>query len=264
MLALSAISDSSPGWTSSSGSCSFVTGLWNVLWIWSFSLSCKGLLLNHIYPALWHPRWWWHFLHWDQAWALAYPLLWSNLPLADPCHGQRLWQKSSFEIWLRHYFVRWLLSNFHASCSEKPQTMFVIKQYAFSTHPTYNRYKPLKVKANTDEDDGSPKLEVLPRLSEQLSLGLFSLEKAEWRLHWSLWLSQGDKGEGGADLLPLVTSERTWGDGRKLHWGKFRLNIRKSFFTEKMVGCWSRVPREVVVAPRLTVQIVSGWRCHIF
>lgn len=32
----------------------------------------------------------------------------------------------------------------------------------------------------------------------------------------------------------------------------FRLNIKESFFTEKMDGCWSRVPREVVVAPSLT------------
>lgn len=108
----------------------------------------------------------------------------------------------------------------------------------------YNRHKPLEVKANTDEDDGSPRLEVLPRLSEQLSLGLFSLEKVEWRPCWSLWLSQGDNGEGGADLLPLVTSKRMWGDGRKLHQGRFRLIIRKSFFTGKMVGCWIRVQRK--------------------
>lgn len=78
------------------------------------------------------------------------------------------------------------LSNFHASCSEKPQIILIIKQYLVSTHPMYNRQKPLEVKANTDEDDGSPRLEVLSRLSEQLSLGLFSLEKAEWRPRWSL------------------------------------------------------------------------------
>lgn len=87
------------------------------------------------------------------------------------------------------------------------------------------------------------------KVTEQLSLGLFSLEKAEGRPWWSPGLSQEGNGKGRVDLLPLVTSKRT---GRKLHQEKFRLNIRKSSFTEKMVGCWSRVPSEVVVAPSLT------------
>ena len=77
-------------------------------------------------------------------------------------------------------------------------------------------------------------------------LGLFDLKKALGGIFQYL---KGTYRKAGEGLFIRVGSDRMRGNGFKLEEGGFRLEIRKKFFTVRVVRHWNRLPKEVVDVP---------------
>jgi len=76
-------------------------------------------------------------------------------------------------------------------------------------------------------------------------------EKALERLYNSLPVPRGAYKKAGEGLFTRAYSDRTRGHGFKLKEAGFRLEIRKKFFTRRLVRPRNRLPRKAVDAPSL-------------
>ena len=96
-------------------------------------------------------------------------------------------------------------------------------------------------------------LEHLSYEDRQRELGLFSLEKRRLRgdliaaFQYLKWAYRKD----GENLFSRACCDRTRSSDFKLREGRFRLYIRKKFFTTRVVTHRTRLPKEVADTPSL-------------
>jgi len=109
-------------------------------------------------------------------------------------------------------------------------------------------------------------LDHIQRRTTRLVKGLEHKSYEDWNWGCLAWRKGGSRetfvlynylkggcSEAGVGLFSQVTSDRLRGNGLKLHQGRFRLDVRKNFFTKKVVKHWNRMLREVFESPSLEV-----------
>jgi len=103
--------------------------------------------------------------------------------------------------------------------------------------------------------DMTREMEYLSYEERLRDLGPFSLQKRRFwgDLTAAFQYLKGACKQAGEGLFTRARSDRIKGNGFELKEGIFRLDIRKKFFTMRVVRHWKRFPRAVVDAPSLEV-----------
>lgn len=80
---------------------------------------------------------------------------------------------------------------------------------------------------------------------------MFNLEKMRLRVDSCTYLKRDSR--MWDSVFSHLTSDRTWGHVFKLYQRKFKLDIRKNFFSEKVVRHWNKMSRDMVESPSLEI-----------
>jgi len=87
-------------------------------------------------------------------------------------------------------------------------------------------------------------------LQEQLrELGSFSLDEAQGRPCCFPQLSERRLWGDGSQPLLSGNNNKTKGNDLKLQQGRFRLDVRKKFFSERVVRYWKGLSRDAMESP---------------
>lgn len=86
-------------------------------------------------------------------------------------------------------------------------------------------------------------------------------EKAQGNLVSRYKYLKGGCKEDRARFFSVVASERTRGNGHKLRHGMIHLNLRKYFFTVRMVEHWHRLLLAVMKSLSLEIHSKAFWTC---